>query len=111
MAEVGARSWGPVGEGAFDGGFAVCLELEVHVFHECYSGVGEGGGLDGVSVDYGKSSSWFVQAVLVLDCVSRWDSGGYVWCRCGVQLDLGEEKEVLSVGVDEVPDLGGVLAE
>ena len=66
------RSWWSVSEGVPDGGFAVCLEFEVEVFHAWGDVVCRGGAADVFFVDDVDPASAFVDAVLVCDLVSVW---------------------------------------
>ena len=55
------------------------LASKVHVIHGQGGVVRRGGASDGIPVDDGDPSTWFVDAVMEGDLVSLWDSCDNVW--------------------------------
>ena len=71
-------SWWSVGEGSSDGVSAVCVELEVEVFHGWGGVICGGRAVESVLVDDGDAASVFVDSVLLHYLVAVRGSSGDV---------------------------------
>ena len=98
--------------GAMNSGIvAICLELEVEVFHDWGGGVCGGRAAECVLVVDGDSTSMFVGLILVRDLVAVGDCSGDVRCGGRIQPGLCDEVGIQGVGSACVPDLECMFAE
>ncbi|KAJ1147124.1 hypothetical protein NDU88_000011 [Pleurodeles waltl] len=110
VAEGGSWSWRSVYEGSSEGSVGVRVDLEMEVFG-CLEGVFRVGvDLEGGFVDDGYPSTDSVGVISSGDLVAVRDGDGDVWGRGVVPPGFGQEGYVWGGGVEQVPELDGVLS-
>ena len=92
------RGPGSLVEDASDGAFAICLDLEVEVFHDWGGVICGGRAVEGVLVDDGNAASVFVGSVSVRYLVAIRGSSGDVQHGGGVQPGYRDEDGIRGVG-------------
>ncbi|KAJ1098494.1 hypothetical protein NDU88_003605 [Pleurodeles waltl] len=109
VTKGGSWSWRSVDESSSEGCVGVRVDPEVKVF-SCLEGVVRVGvDLEGGFVEDGYSSSDSVGAISSGDLVAVRDGDGDVWGRGVVPPGFGQEGYVWGGGVEQVPELDGVL--